>query len=336
MQEALDVTSNEYLSSLLITPVKLNKILKEIVRKLPVGLSLILDTEIDKVYNYYRIAKVHAIAVTNVIRLIIEIPLQSVKSQFELFVVKPLPYYDNILARFIAVHSETVYFVISKNRLNYVLLNYEQVNQCTKTPYGICPLSVPLIPASKISSCAFAMFTGDDEQSHRLCKREVVANFNKPILYAGTNGDLWVYSMPKPIRLPLLCFASRNDLKDTRLQTYVLTGTGILQNTRNCYVYSKHFTLLPHSKGTTVTSTQTSHVVIPSIQNIFTISERRTFQPTNETTNEDVTVDIQEILNNVIDPVDIISITELQRKLELIREQRKQNSTSYSFITIFL
>lgn len=101
LQEALDITSNGYLSSLLITPAKLNNILKEVVRELPVGLSLVVDTDIDKVYNYYRIARVHAISTKNVIRLIVEIPLQSAKSQFELFSVKLLPHYDKILTQFI-------------------------------------------------------------------------------------------------------------------------------------------------------------------------------------------------------------------------------------------
>ena len=46
MQEELDITSTEYLSSLLVTPAKLNEVLKEVVNHLPVGLSLVVDTEI--------------------------------------------------------------------------------------------------------------------------------------------------------------------------------------------------------------------------------------------------------------------------------------------------
>ena len=72
LQEALDVTAKGYLSSMLISPTKLYAILNEVVGllKLPTGLSLIIENEIDKVYNYYQLAKVHAIAIKNVIRLI--------------------------------------------------------------------------------------------------------------------------------------------------------------------------------------------------------------------------------------------------------------------------
>ena len=110
--------------------------MQEVVSQLPVGLSLVIDSEIDKIYNYYRISKVHAVAIKNVIRLIIQIPLQSARSQFELFVVKPLPYYDKTLAQFVTVHSESVYLTVSKSRLNYVMLSYEQVFQCIRSPYG--------------------------------------------------------------------------------------------------------------------------------------------------------------------------------------------------------
>ena len=94
--------------------------------------------------------------------------------------------------------------------------------------------------------------------------------------------------------------------------------------------------LLPRSKGKTFTKIQTNHVVIPLIQNVLTFSEVKTFQPSNETSTDNFTADIQEILNNVSDPADTISITELQRKLELIRAQRKQSFTSLSFIIIIL
>ena len=77
LKEALDVTSAGYLSAILIPPNKLNKLLKEIATKLPVGLSLIIKSELDMIYHYYRVAKVHAIATRNVIRVIIDIPLQS-------------------------------------------------------------------------------------------------------------------------------------------------------------------------------------------------------------------------------------------------------------------
>ena len=49
------------------------------------------------VYHYYRVAKGHAIATRNLIRVIIDIPLQSNDNNYELYSTKSLPYYDKRL-----------------------------------------------------------------------------------------------------------------------------------------------------------------------------------------------------------------------------------------------
>lgn len=67
---------------------------------------------------------------------------------------------------------------------------------------------------------------------------------------------------------------------------------------------------------------------------MLTFSETKSFHPNNGTVVDDITADIQAILNNISSPVDIMSITELQRKLELIREQCNQHSYSFPFIMV--
>ena len=109
-------------------------------------------------------------------------------------------------------------------------------------------------------------------------------------------------------------YTSQNSLREMSPQTQLLSSTRILLNTQNFYVYSKCFMSLPCSNGKTFTNILTNHVVIPSIQNILTFSELKMLRPTNETTTKNLTADIQEILNDVSDPVDIISITELQKE----------------------
>lgn len=96
-------------------------ILKEIVTKLPVGLSLAINIDLDVIYHYYRIAKVHAIAVKNVISIIIDIPLHSYNSQFELYSIKSLPYYDEAIAQFLYVKSEYKYIGMSSDRQKYAM-----------------------------------------------------------------------------------------------------------------------------------------------------------------------------------------------------------------------
>ena len=67
---------------MLLTPVKLYETLKEIVPKLPADLSLLTEVELDKVYSYYRLARVHAVSIQNTIWVIIELPLQLFNRHF--------------------------------------------------------------------------------------------------------------------------------------------------------------------------------------------------------------------------------------------------------------
>ena len=122
LQEALDVTATGHLSSMLVQPAKLSKIIQKIVTQLPSGLSLLTDTELDKVYSY-KIVKVLAMSVHNTIRLIIELPLKPANKYFELFKVKSLPHYDGDIAQFVVVCGETSYFAISSDRQWYALLD---------------------------------------------------------------------------------------------------------------------------------------------------------------------------------------------------------------------
>lgn len=183
LQEALDVTSTGFLSAMLIPPTKLNFILKEIVTKLPVGLSLIINTDLDLIYHYYRIAKVYAIAVKNVIRIIIDIPLQSYSSQFELYAVKSLPYYDATITQFVSVTSDYQYIALNTDRQKYAVISAVQREKCAKTLFGICPLNVPILSATECHSCAYAMLTGDDNLALKMCQRTITRNFQVPVLH---------------------------------------------------------------------------------------------------------------------------------------------------------
>lgn len=345
LQESLDVTSNGQLSSILLPPEKLNSILKEVVPKLPTGLSLVINTEIDQIYHYYNLAKVSAIAYKNVIRLFINIPLQSNENQYELYSVKLLPYYDKSLAQFLTIKSDDKYLAVSMNQQKYAVLSESEKNQCMEPPYGVCPISIPLLSTVESSNCAYAMYSGDIKKIKELCQRTIVTNFQTPILYPGLNGHFWVYSVPQTIQVTLHCRTSPNNIKERRIKTIFLTGTGILNNTENCHIFSKYFTLLPHINGKSTANIQSRHIVIPPIESLLTLSEVNEFTNIfNETSINNRLTDLQSIINDST-KADVITIETLQRKLQEIRiSQTKQGNTmTFSFhsylsvlITVFI
>lgn len=171
-----------------------------------------------------------------------------------------------------------------------------------------------------------------------MCNREILTNFQTPILYSGPDGNYWIYSTPIPIKAIQKCPASQNDLKEMKTEIKLLNGTGILYHTKNCHVYSNYFTLLPFTNRQTYSEIQGNHIIVPPIESILTPSERSLFQKHVTSTADkqlNQLASIQEIINNHTEKVNSITIETLERKLELIRSSQKPHTptnTSFSFI----
>ena len=58
------------------------------------------------------------------------------------------------------------------------------------------------------------------------------------------NKDAWIYSAPEPIRVTWRC--------DQDTKTEILKERGVLLNPHHCHIYSKYFTLLPHTYGRSI------------------------------------------------------------------------------------
>lgn len=337
LQEALDVTSTGFLSALLIPPPKLNSILREIVTELPVGLSLITTTDLDLTYHYYRVAKVHALAAKNVVRIIIDIPLQSYNSQFELYSVKSLPYYDKTIAQFVSVKSDYEYIALNVDRQSYAVISAVQEKQCVKQPFGICPLNVPIWRAAECHSCAYAMLIGNNNLVPQLCQRTIVRKLEVPVLHKGTSGEFWVYSIPQPTRITIRCVNGRNYLQATSTETRWLHGNGILLHPKDCQISSKYFTLMPRLAGKTSVSIQGNSIIVPQVKSILTPPETTLFSDyTNLTTINDPLISIETVLNQT-GRANVIDIDLLQRKLNEIKtSSSRQETTSLSFIVFLI
>jgi len=76
LQEAMDVISLSQLSSVLIHPYNLLKILQQISLQLPAGLTMLTGLTVQEMYLYYAIAVVHAVATSRNIRLFVDILLE--------------------------------------------------------------------------------------------------------------------------------------------------------------------------------------------------------------------------------------------------------------------
>lgn len=211
--------------------------------------------------------------------------MQSYSSQFELYSIKSLPHYDTAIAQFLYVKNEYPYIAISSDKQKYAVISEVQVNQYLVITYGICPLNVPIKTAAESQSCAYAILIGYDSNAQQLCQRTVIKNFKTPVLYKGTNGDFWVYSLPKYTQVTFQCTSDRDSIRSVDSKTIWLIGIGILQHPRNCRITAKHFTLMPRLTGKTSVTIQANSIVIPPIKNILTSSEISLFTEYKNLTN---------------------------------------------------
>jgi hypothetical protein len=99
LQEGLETSATGKLSSVLIPPHNLSKILQEVILKLPQDISLIAGFSIENMYVYYDVATVLAYATRTAIRLVVRLPLRGADRVMTLFKSVPLPTYSNALGR---------------------------------------------------------------------------------------------------------------------------------------------------------------------------------------------------------------------------------------------
>jgi hypothetical protein len=76
LQQGLETNATGRLSSVLIPPYNLSKILQEVTLRLP-HVSLIAASDIDNMYVYYNVAAVQAYATPTAIRLAVSFPLRG-------------------------------------------------------------------------------------------------------------------------------------------------------------------------------------------------------------------------------------------------------------------
>jgi hypothetical protein len=130
LQEGLEVSSTGRLSSVLIPPHNLSRILQEVMLKLPQDVSLIAGFTIENMYIYYDVAKVQAYATSTAIRLVVRIPLRGADRVMVLFRSVPLPVYSEELHRYIQIKPQTSHIAITENGQFYLFLSLADLQKC--------------------------------------------------------------------------------------------------------------------------------------------------------------------------------------------------------------
>ena len=271
LQEGLEISAAGRLSSVLIPPHNLSKILQEVALRLPQDVSLIAGFTVENMYVYYEVATVQAYATATTIRLIVRIPLRGADRVMTVFKSVPLPTYSDVLGRHIQIEPEAPYLAVTENRQYYSPLATADLQQCRKGSVTICEATFPFIHKNQ-ATCVSALYFGQTDFAHKFC-RKVILNekFNPVWLQAKGFRPFWIYSLPSPTIVTKTCKGNGT----TQSFNIELSHTGILMDDIHCQFYSEAFILLPVSDGYTNVSLTSNQVLPPHLPELMSPEERR-------------------------------------------------------------
>jgi hypothetical protein len=231
--EALDTTSTGRLSPNLISPTQVVQILREASRNLPEGVYSLTPTEEDTVYEYYTHALVQAIAVPNIIRVSVKLPLKYSNRLFHLFELHSLSFYHEKVGVFLEISKTSEYILVSKDMQKVAEIPGRILEECNKK--GNFYLCTPSFPFYEGKKCSLSLIKGDEEQIIKSCERKIVVpNFQSRWL--RMDGE-WVYSMPRTTRITRV----REEQAAHMLR---ISGPVVLQDIPDAYAYSSDGTVL--------------------------------------------------------------------------------------------
>ena len=173
----IDMLAVNRMSTGLIKPTDLRNILIEIESKIPNNFGIPVDPKLD-IWHYYKTISCSAHFKDNQVRIVFEIPLIRTVDKFEVYKVINLPIAipkDSIQDfSFTSKYGiDTEYFMISKNRVKYSLLNLLEFRQCANRHIPYCRVQSPFYRTSMSTSCIIALFTNNTDVRVNHCNNVV-------------------------------------------------------------------------------------------------------------------------------------------------------------------
>ena len=161
----MDVTSTGKLSAGLLAPHNLSQILQQVALSLPNDAALIAGTNLEHMFIYYEIARLHAYVKSSEIRLVIRFPLRGTDRVMNLYRTEPLPIYEPLINRHVQIVPEAIYMAVSESKQYYSLLTSADLQICQQGMFTICESEFPLYHKCT-PSCSGALYFGKNKLAH--------------------------------------------------------------------------------------------------------------------------------------------------------------------------
>ena len=250
LKSELNMLALNHLSTDIIQPEEFQSVLLEIREKLPVNFNLPVDPK-SNIWHYYEIVTCSTYIENDQIRIIMEVPLIHTVDEFDVYQVYnlplPLPHGENKnLASYSAKYDVSDdYFIVSKSRSMYSILDHETFDECSVHMRPYCKPRSPLYQLSESTSCIMALFLG--QANSKVFCNNVVVRQRLPNAFYLTDG-IWIVSTSFPLTFTITC------RREHSTQTVIVKFPfGIIQLNKTCKAYNSYLNLPEYfEQGTSV------------------------------------------------------------------------------------
>ena len=153
---------------ILISPLELQGILRNITLLLPESYELVAGTSQENIHLYYELTKVSVMANVHSVNLVLTVPLKTADIYFTLFRLIALPTQISP-DKFVKYSVDFEFFALQHKRRSYLLLIEGDYNRCEKGSITICPATTAVYNTQSLKCEASLFFR--TEGTNRLCQR---------------------------------------------------------------------------------------------------------------------------------------------------------------------
>ena len=207
----LSFMSLSKLSTSIVNPFELKRILNDIGSRLPPNLRLPSQTK-DGLWAYYHSLELTTVLEKDRIIVIIVLPLLQYDNHFEIYkaINLPVPLINEavktsdthtMVARY---DLESAGLAINLQRTKYVLLSKTHLKECTNPRLGVCNMKLPIYPVNLSNKCIVALFLNSRGKITEFCHKTVMPNSYVPQAIYIADG-LWVIISQKELRFSVTC-----------------------------------------------------------------------------------------------------------------------------------
>jgi hypothetical protein len=258
-----------------VTPKVLQSILRNISLHLPESYELVAGTSVENIHLYYELTNVTEIANSHFIYLVLNVPLRTTNSHFNLLRIINLPVRVTS-DKFVQYSVYFAYFGLQRSQQSYLLFSEADFGRCNKGSIISCPADVAIYDAPTYTCESILFFkTGSTDPLYR---QKLLFHHSAPSLQRYRK--LCLYHFPNRHQLSLRCKKANNQIP----HTLNLGGSGLVHNLSGCHITSPELQAFPELQGTTDTNIDPPKIFLPdniSVLNDHELQQLKDISPPN-------------------------------------------------------